>query len=507
MSEGKTPPPRERLDALLAEWPMRTSSPVEADDAADRVLGYLAKGAVGASAASVSDEELFRPPLPAATAELQGSPPVPVGAKASEGKPLPAGSRERGANLRNLARLAGLQAPPAAPAGAAAGPAERSTVGVQRPENEREENSGVIHLAALAQGGAKHVRGSAENEPAAKPAAEGDVAAVASAADPSPAPAVPIASSRRAAAAAVVMQTLRSAGNPDTPEAEAKTAPKSGPTAGPKSRPPSGKGWVWLGGLVALSAVAAAVLLGLQHPARLESPVATARAPSPPMAATSAAAPAALARTPERSTGAGPTEVTPPEDRAVDPLSLPQAQTGGAPPQAAATGTARAMAASGAPAAPAAAPGGASASDTPAVAATGMTSPAAHSGAGGANLEALMQQAAGVSSTPAPAPASGTAGDAPLPAPGSIPLKPSLGAIQGALGAALPAARACLGPDDPISHATVTFRSDGSVESVSVSGGAAGKAAEGCIRGALGKARVPPFVQPSFTAPATIRPN
>jgi hypothetical protein len=117
-----------------------------------------------------------------------------------------------------------------------------------------------------------------------------------------------------------------------------------------------------------------------------------------------------------------------------------------------------------------------------------------------------MQQAAGVSSTPA-APGTAKTDDAPLPAPGSIPLKPSLGAIQGALGAALPTARACLGPDDPISHATVTFRSDGSVESVSVSGGAAGKAAEGCIRAALSKARVAPFVQPTFTVPATVRPN
>jgi hypothetical protein len=82
-----------------------------------------------------------------------------------------------------------------------------------------------------------------------------------------------------------------------------------------------------------------------------------------------------------------------------------------------------------------------------------------------------------------------------------------MGAISGALGAVLPAARAGRGPDDPVSRATVTFGSDGSVKSVSVTGGAQGKPAEACIRAALMKAHVAPFASPTFTAPATIRPN
>ena len=87
------------------------------------------------------------------------------------------------------------------------------------------------------------------------------------------------------------------------------------------------------------------------------------------------------------------------------------------------------------------------------------------------SLESLMQQAAGVTSgAGAAAPATP---DAPQVAPGSVPLKPSMGAIHGALGAAMPGARACVDPDDAISHAMVTFQSDGSVQSVSVSGGAA----------------------------------
>jgi hypothetical protein len=114
-----------------------------------------------------------------------------------------------------------------------------------------------------------------------------------------------------------------------------------------------------------------------------------------------------------------------------------------------------------------------------------------------------MQQAAGPQSTLS----TPTATEAPAAAPTSVVLKPSQGAIQGALGAALPAARGCLGPDDPISRASVTFQSDGTVQSVTVTGGAAGKPAEACIRSALMRAKVPPFATPTFTAPATIRPN
>jgi hypothetical protein len=71
----------------------------------------------------------------------------------------------------------------------------------------------------------------------------------------------------------------------------------------------------------------------------------------------------------------------------------------------------------------------------------------------------------------------------------------------------LPGARGCLDPDDPVSRVTVTFQSDGSVQNVAVSGGAAGKPAEACIRSALMKARVQPFAQPSFSFGTTIRPN
>jgi hypothetical protein len=117
-----------------------------------------------------------------------------------------------------------------------------------------------------------------------------------------------------------------------------------------------------------------------------------------------------------------------------------------------------------------------------------------------------MAQAVGGAATATPTPAAANNDSSPG-TPGNVPLKPSLGAVQGALGAVVPSARGCLGADDAVSRATVTFQSDGSVQRVAVTGGAAGTPAEGCIRSALSKAHVPPFAQPTYASPVTIRPN
>ncbi len=120
------------------------------------------------------------------------------------------------------------------------------------------------------------------------------------------------------------------------------------------------------------------------------------------------------------------------------------------------------------------------------------------------SLNDAMKQAAGPSS----------AGDkkddgkgGPQYAAGSVPQRPSQGALTGAINVALPGARGCLGPDDPVSRATVVFASAGNVQSVTVSGAAAGKPAEGCIKAALMKAKVPPFAEATFTFPVTVRPH
>jgi hypothetical protein len=89
----------------------------------------------------------------------------------------------------------------------------------------------------------------------------------------------------------------------------------------------------------------------------------------------------------------------------------------------------------------------------------------------------------------------------------NVPQKPSQGAIASGVGSSLTQARACLSSDTPISHATLTFDSSGAVTNVAVTGFAAGKPAEGCIKAALRRAKVPPFAQPTYTTGVTVRPN
>ena len=49
------------------------------------------------------------------------------------------------------------------------------------------------------------------------------------------------------------------------------------------------------------------------------------------------------------------------------------------------------------------------------------------------------------------------------------------------------------------------FGSSGTVQSVTVTGGAAGKPAEACIKNALMKAKLSPFAEPTYTANITVR--
>ncbi len=109
-----------------------------------------------------------------------------------------------------------------------------------------------------------------------------------------------------------------------------------------------------------------------------------------------------------------------------------------------------------------------------------------------------MRKAAGTNSDNS----SGNANQGPQFAPGSVPQKPSQGALTSALSAVLPGARACVASDDPVSRATVTFASAGNVQSVSVSGPAT---TSGCIKSALMGAKVSPFAESSFTTSVTIR--
>jgi hypothetical protein len=88
----------------------------------------------------------------------------------------------------------------------------------------------------------------------------------------------------------------------------------------------------------------------------------------------------------------------------------------------------------------------------------------------------------------------------------NIPEQPSQGAVQSAMKAVLPAAKACVAGADDVSRAQVTFSSNGSVSSVSVSGWAASNGKSACIQSALKGAKVGPFSKPSFAVGVPIRP-
>jgi hypothetical protein len=68
-------------------------------------------------------------------------------------------------------------------------------------------------------------------------------------------------------------------------------------------------------------------------------------------------------------------------------------------------------------------------------------------------------------------------------------------------------ARHCVAGDDAPSSAVVVFGSDGHVQSVNVSGPAAGKPSGACIQSQLSRARVQPFAQSTFSINATVRPD
>jgi hypothetical protein len=88
-----------------------------------------------------------------------------------------------------------------------------------------------------------------------------------------------------------------------------------------------------------------------------------------------------------------------------------------------------------------------------------------------------------------------------------LPLEPGKGAVQAAVGSVLGGARACVAGHDAPSRATVVFGSNGRVQSVTVSGPAAGTPAEDCIRSALSQARVQPFAKSTYAAGFPVRPN
>jgi hypothetical protein len=291
------------------------------------------------------------------------------------------------------------------------------------------------------------------------------------------------AQSRPSGEQAAVLREAVSTARSMKPSAPLASAPASA-AAVPGARVPSQKArnpWPKVGLVAGAFALAAAVLLWLKQPtpAPLVSSVALPRAEQPKPESPTVLAPAP-GGTVDRAAAAQPAAV------AVDPSTLSQEA-------AQQTADIRRSKVAAAPASAAPAPSASATGPSPEKFVLDEDQPSAAS----AGAEKPAEKA--LPPDPALRPADSTGG--------AIPVKPSTGAVQAALGAVMSGARHCVAGDEAASSAVVVFASDGHVESVTVHGPAAGKPSGSCIEGQLSHARVQPFAAASFSVNATVRPD
>jgi LPXTG-motif cell wall-anchored protein len=500
----------DRVDAALASWPMPDRGAAAWENLATRTEARVARATADKEGADLA-ASLLDPPLPASPPEVQESASFGSGQSSSVSRRLNvapvsrtavgAGESkmsqppERGRDRRSLQDLAKLASAPSLtpnpPPSTAKAPSS-SHVPAAPPKGAMGD-SGVVDLKMMAQldpGAAERAKDTKlasaelfdeEGEQASSPAS---TKAETGKPSSSRAPAV------AAKAEAETSRASSAAPSRSTP-APARPAPKTGDD--------KSNSWVWIGGVAGLLAVAAAAVVMLQ------SPSATPTAVSPPPAAPPVTAAAPTAKpAPAEHVAAVDTAAPAKDKNEVDLSSLPpapdEAHAAAAGAKAVAAGPKKTVTLPGASAVAAAEPPKA-ATPNPSLVAKDIPMSPTTTGA----LQDALRQAAGPTDNPSGAGTTTPSG--PQFDPGSVPQKPSAGAIAGGVSAAMAEARSCLGLDDPISRAAVTFESGGSVQGVVVSGFAAGKPAEACIKAALGKAKVPPFAQPTYTQTLTVRPN
>lgn len=503
------------LDEALSEWPLPARSGVGSEGDigeafVSSVLQRLSAGETGSSQSYLADAQIVLAPTLSEghnSAAPPASQPTSVAARAKSEVPAPASvsgvlegrmSAPR-RSLKDLAKLASTSSIP-----------PQSSVRETTAESGREhEDSGVIDLKATL---GLDAPPPSVPMPVSMPAPTSQSLLAGPASMPAPVGAAPMAAPSIPASALSMPPSV-----PSFAPSSASVAPPasgsipaavpSGPLSSPVSAPAAsipapvssaavaapyaaaegggqkkGGGLVLLlgGGLIAAAAVAAGAFMYVRSQNKTEQPVAMVDAPK-----TDTQPKATKPTTDKPSTDT--TEPTKPSD-AVDPASLP-GKAANAKPVAVAP-----KAGGGGAVAPAADPK--PAADAKEAKKEPAKDPAPTGSSG--TLSDEMRKAAGTSSDNS----SGNANQGPQFAPGSVPQKPSQGALTSALSAVLPAARACVADDDPVSRATVTFASAGNVQSVSVSGPAT---SSGCIKSALMNAKVSPFAESSFTTSVTIR--
>lgn len=506
------------LDAALRAWPDVEKTATDWENMAQRIEERVRSGETGASVAYVSDENLFAAPLGQIEGEGHNSARPPSGdarVKAAETRvskgetmTMPADRERDRRSLQDLAKLAASgMTPPPPSVRAPHSSAPSAPSGVQRAAEAKKDDSGIVDLAMASQSDPQAAvraettplanAGLFDDEPASvKPGPVSGALAQPPISQQlqQPAPSIPpFASLPSPSAPPPSVAPIAQAPISSAPASFAPAAQNSA-VASSAQRPVAkeGKGRVLalvLGGLVAAGSMAAGGFFFMKHRAE------TAAAEAARSTTVATVVPAAQA--PQETKPAEAINAAPTPEPSVDPNALPTPDTKvAAAPKAPAKGAAPAAVAKNDKPAPAPAKeetAKLSAKDLP-------TTPA---GPGG-DLGAAMGKAVGADGKPVDAtPAAGNTG--PQFAAGTVPQKPSQGAVTGAIGAVLGGARACLGPDDPVSRAAITFTSAGTVQNVNVSGGAAGKPAEACIKAALGKAKVAPFAEPTYTANITVR--
>ena len=510
-------PKKLSLDAVLREWPSVDDSQKPAMDweqMAQRIDERVGAGDAGASVAYVSNENLLADPLGQIEGEGHNSAASVNTAQTrvtkGETMTMPVDRERDRRSLQDLAKMAGVHGamtppPPSVNPSGVAAPHSSAPSGVQRGSGvvaeAKKDDSGIVDLAMASQsdpGAAVRAQttplasdGLFDDEPASvRPpmsAPHSGAMAGASQGGPvsqqyqQPAPSIPpFASAPLSMPPASVSAPFSSAPASLAPSNAVQSSAQRS-VSGEKKRSGVVIALVF-GGLMAASAVAAGGFFFIQHRAEKAAQLAQNDTKPTPVVAPEAK-PAETAQ--------AAADPTPAPEATVDPNALPNGKV--APVKVAAKG--------GAPAPFVKAAGPAKPEEAAKLSAKDL--PTTPTGPGG-DLGSAMGKAVGADGKPVEAtPAAGNTG--PQFAAGTVPQKPSQGAVTGALGAVMSGARACLGPDDPVSRASVTFTSTGSVQSVNVTGGAAGKPAEGCIKAALGKAKLTPFAEPTYTANITVR--
>lgn len=498
--------PMPSIDAVLRAWPDAEKPESDWEERAESVMGRLKRGERGGSAAYVSNEDLLSDPLGLSeedghNGDAPGAPVIhsPVTPRTREVKMQTIDRDRDRKSLQDLAQMAkGMTPPPSSVAAFGPVPSTRSVTNLP---NDKKDDSGIVDLAA-ASAADPHAAARAQTTPLANQSLFDDVPPPPPVNAP-PASYVPPPSGPMQAYQPAPSVPPPSVGSVPPPAQYASVHP-IGPSLQKKKSSGAGALVFAFTGILAIGAAAAGGFLYIRSHKAAPAPVAAATQPTPP------AAPVVVAdNTPKPAEPAAIVAENKPSDGATDLSALPSTT-----PAAKSSGTKVAVRT-----AKPATGAKAEASDKPSAedeakakadkakldqALAGNSAPAAPAAPAGppGDLGQAMNQASGGGKMQEQKPAAGSSGSA-----GNVPQKPSQGAVTGALGAVLPAARDCLGPDDPISKASVVFNSDGSVASVSVSGSAAGKPAATCIEKELRKAKVQPFAEPTYTANITIRHN